>query len=404
MRCHESSDLRRRHRRPVGGSAIDPPRVGNVTVLERAPSPRQQGYMIDFFGVGYDAAGAMGLLPRLKELSYAVDEASLIDEHGRRRALVQYSGMARAVNGRLMEILRPDLELALREQVEPLVDLRYGTSVEAVTDSATGVTVALTDGRILEADLLVGADGIHSTVRKIVFGPEDRYFRYLGYHTAAFIFTDPPIRDLVRNRFCLTDTIDRQIGFYGLRDGRVATFALHRTADPTLPADRRQAVQDAYGSMGWLVPTAVAQCSPSDEIYYDQVAQIEMPRWSSGRVVLLGDACHAVSLLAGQGAALAIAGAYVLGEQLANIVPIEEALGRYQRLMQPTVTQVQQFARRGASWFLPASTTQLRLRRVALRIAALPGPNRLFATALVGRSSTTIEELNGSHQCRMDQR
>lgn len=112
-----------------------------------------------------------------------------------------------------------------------------------------------------------------------MFGDETRFVRYLGFHTAA--------------------------------------FAVHRAADPTLPDDPRAELQKTYGTLGWLVPRALTHCPPPESIYYDQVAQVVMPRWSRGRVVLVGDSCYAVSLLAGQGAALGIMGAYVLGEQLA---------------------------------------------------------------------------------------
>ncbi|MER6794256.1 FAD-dependent oxidoreductase, partial [Amycolatopsis mediterranei] len=95
-----------------------------VVVLERAPAPREQGYMIDFFGPGFDAAEAMGLLPRIRELGYQVEEASLLDERGRRRAAIRYATFARTMRDRLCGIMRPDLERALREQLPSDVDLR----------------------------------------------------------------------------------------------------------------------------------------------------------------------------------------------------------------------------------------------------------------------------------------
>lgn len=369
----------------------------DVVVIEKAPGPRRQGYMIDFFGPGYDAAEAMGILPRLKELGYAIEEASFLDGRGRRRASLSYARFQRAVNGRLLSIMRPDLELALREQVLGSVDLRFGCSVARIEQSAGGVQAALTDGTALDADLLVGADGIHSTVRRMVFGPEEPFFRYLGFHTAAYIVDDPDLYRQVKDRFCLTDTAGRQMGLYGLRDGRVAVFAVHRTADPTLPVDARLAVQQAYATLRWVVPRALAKCPDPSEVYYDQVAQIEIPQWSRGRVALLGDACQAVSLLAGQGASLAVAGAYVLAEQLAAS-SVESALARYQELWQPVVAEKQRIGRRGAQWFLPSSSLRLWLRRAMLKLTDLPGLDRYFGTALVGKSNATIEELSGGRR------
>ena len=365
-----------------------------VTVVERAPGPRKQGYMMDFFGPGYDAAEAMGLLPRLRELNYRVDELSYVDASGRRRAGIDYRRFARVVNGRLLSIMRPDLEQALRERVEPDIELHYGctlTSLETVPD---GVRVTLTDGTTREVDLLVGADGIHSQVRRMLLGDESRFFRYLGLHTAAYVFDDPGLQHQIGNRFSLTDTADRQMGLYGLRDGRVAAFAVHRDPVPAIPKDTRAAVRRTYASLDWLVPRALQSCPPPSELYYDLVAQVEVPHWHRGRVVLLGDACQAVSLLAGQGASLAVAGAYVLGEQLTAGVTVDEALARYERAWRPVVEAKQDVGRRGARWFLPSSRPQLWLRRAALHLTAIPGWDKAAAQRLVGKAHLSFTDLD----------
>lgn len=368
----------------------------DVTVIEKSSGPREQGYMIDFWGLGYDAAQIMGVLPRLRELSHPVEEARFVDESGRRRSGINYARFERAVNGRLLSIMRPDLERALREAVSDHVDLRFGGGIAHIDNRPDGVGVTLTDGTDVDADLLVGADGIHSQVRRMVFGEDGRFLRYLGYHTAAYIFDDPQIHTYARDRFCLTDTAGRQMGFYALRDGRVATFAVHRAPDPALPGDARQALRAAYSSLGWIVPTALSKCPPSCEVYYDVVAQSEVPQWSRGRVTLLGDACQAVSLLGGQGASLAVAGAHVLAAQLGSAASIDTALARYQQLWKPVITDKQRIARRGAAWFLPSSTAQLWLRRAVLTLAALPGVDRYVATALVGKAGPTLDKLSRS--------
>nr|MDT0659328.1 FAD-dependent monooxygenase [Micromonospora sp. DSM 115978] len=362
-----------------------------VVVLEWAPGPRDTGYMIDFFGPGYDAAEELGLLPRLHELGYQVREMSYRDARGRRRASLSFARFSKLVDGRMVSIMRPDLERVLRERVSDRVDLRYATSLTAIDNRDDGVRVTLTDGSQLDADLLVGADGIHSTVRALTFGDESRFLRYLGFHTSAFVFDDPRIHALVRDQFCLTDTVDRQAGCYGLRDGRVAVFTVHRTPDPSLPADPRAAVQGEYAPLGWIVPRALAACPPAAQIYYDQVAQVEVPSWSRRRVVLVGDACQAVSLLAGQGASLGVAAGFLLAEELARVGEgrsatdgIDAALARYEATLRPAVTEKQRVARSGTRWFLPERRWQLVARQVALRLARLPGLDRLVAGALIG--------------------
>jgi 2-polyprenyl-6-methoxyphenol hydroxylase-like FAD-dependent oxidoreductase len=371
----------------------------DVVVLERALGPRTQGYMIDFFGAGYDAAESMGVLPRLHERGYRVQGVDYRDENGQRRADLPYTQIAKVVNGHLVSIMRPDIERVLREQLPDGVDLRFATSLTHVDGGdrgADGVRLTLTDGSRLDADLLVGADGVHSTVRRLVFGEERQYFRYLGFHTAAYVFEDPEIHAVVRDRFGLTDTIGRQMGFYGLRDGRVATFAVHRTADPTLPGDAQEALRREYGSLGWIVSRALAQCPPAAEVYYDQVAQIEMPRWSRGRVTLVGDACYAVSLLAGQGASLAVAGAYILADQVTRSRSIEAGLDSYERLWRPVITEKQQVARSAARWFLPESQAQLWARRIALKLARLPWFDRQVVASLAGKPTAIVKELDAT--------
>ncbi|MGW0521322.1 FAD-dependent oxidoreductase [Crossiella sp. NPDC003009] len=364
-----------------------------VVLLERAPGPRAQGYMIDFFGAGYDAVEKMGLLPAIEQVAYFVEEAALFDERGRRRAGVQYRQFARSLRGRLLSIMRPDLERVLREHLPSTVDLRFGAALTGVLDRGDGVLVTLADGTELAADLLVGADGIHSTVRGLVFGEERKFLRYLGFHTAAFQFEAPELHEALRGRFNLTDTMGRQLGLYALRDNRIAAFTVHRAPNPALPTDIWAALREIYGGLGWLAPTALAKCPPAAEIYYDQVAQVELPSWHRGRVVLVGDACYAVSLLAGQGASLGIAGAYLLAHQLDQAPRIEDALAAYERRWRPVAEEKQQVARSGARWFLPESPTRLRLRRLALRASRLPLVDRVVGQTLVGKPVTAIADL-----------
>ncbi len=357
-----------------------------VTLAERAPGLREQGYMMDFFGPGYVAAERMGLLGRLRDLSYDVEALAYVDERGRTRATVRYASLARALDGRLLSIMRPDLERALREAVGGGAEFRYGDTVTDFAEGGDRVQVVFADDSVRDADLLVGADGIHSHVRRRLWGAEEQFLRYLGLHTAAYTFTDPGVHAALAGRFVMTDTMGRTIGLYGLQGDRVALFAAHTSDDPALPEDRRTALLDRYAGLGWVVSRALELCPPGEEIYYDQVAQVELPSWRRGHVALLGDACQAVSLVAGQGASLAIAGAGVLADHLVTAPSVPTALERYQAQWGPVVIAAQQAGRRGAEWFLPLTEARRRRRRLMLRLMALPGLDRLLAQGLVGRT------------------
>ena len=102
---------------------------------------------------------------------------------------------------------------------------------------------------------MIGADGIHSAIRELAFGPESNYLRYLGFHTAAYTFADPELHNKLGEQFAITDSVDKTVGLFPIRDERIAVFAAHRTPDPAIPADPRMAVQTTYSDLGWLSPT-----------------------------------------------------------------------------------------------------------------------------------------------------
>ncbi|MBB4929981.1 2-polyprenyl-6-methoxyphenol hydroxylase-like FAD-dependent oxidoreductase [Lipingzhangella halophila] len=366
-----------------------------VCVVEKAPGPRPQGYMIDFFGPGYETLGLMGLRSRLHELGRRVDGIEYIDSEERVRARVDYAAFEKAAKGEIVSLLRPDLELLLRETVGDKVDLRYATTIDHIDDTPGGATVTLSDGSIHDADMVVGADGIHSHVRSLVFGPEQDYLYYLGMHTAAFVFDDPETARRVDRKFVMLDDVDAQLGLYTTRDDRVAVFAVHRSPDMALPADPREVLQQRFQHLGGLARRALAHCPPSDELYYDQVAQIELPRWSNGHTVLLGDAAYAVSLIAGQGASLGVTGAYVLAERLAAADSVPEALDDFERRVRSLVDDRQAVVRRrGANVFLPSSPLRLRLRYGVMKALRLPGTSRLLRNGLIGKFHTPVADLS----------
>ncbi|ETW26561.1 FAD-dependent monooxygenase [Mycobacterium gastri] len=363
-----------------------------VVLLERESGPRARGHVIDFYGAGYEAAEAIGVLPAIQGVAYPVGEASVVDQHGRRKAAIPYRQIVKALDGRLCRVLRPDLETVLRDNLPPKVDLRFGATVSEVAQCDERVTVTLNGGAQLDADLLVGADGIHSTVRALVFGPEERYLHHRGLRCAAFLLDPPSIGGVAGDHVILTDTVDRQLGLQVLRDGRTAVSAVYRASDAKLPRDARTAFRDKYAGMGGWVTEVLDRCPESEEVDDNRVAQLELPRWSSKRVVLIGDACFAVSMLIGQGASLAVASAYVLAEQLRNTSSVERALSFYERLWRPVVEEKQASGRAASGWLWPASS-QSAIRRATLRLTWRPLVNRFVETTLAGEPTAVIPML-----------
>lgn len=349
-----------------------------VLVIERARGLRARGYMIDFFGPGYDAAQRLGILPSLKARAHEVEDVQLLDGAGGFAAAIDYGLARKAAGGKLLALLRGDVEQTLYDAVHERVELRYGTELKTIDNDENAVTVRLSDGAEERADLLVGADGIHSRTRELLFGPEAPYLRFLGHHTAAYMFEDEALRRALGRAFKLVSVPGRQVGLYDAGNGQVAAFFVHRTGDATLPSDPAARLRQVYGDLGWLVPQALAAMPGRDDIYYDLVGQVVLDRWHKGRTVLVGDAAYAVSLLAGQGASLGIAGPESLATELAAGDGIASALDRWETRLKPLIAQKQAAGRRTAAWFIPATPTRLWIRNAALNITNWPPLSGLF--------------------------
>jgi 2-polyprenyl-6-methoxyphenol hydroxylase-like FAD-dependent oxidoreductase len=363
----------------------------NVLIVERAPHLRGAGYMIDFFGSGYDAAELMGLIPRLEQIQYPIPEIAYVDQTGRRVAGLDYALFQRLQNGRLLSFMRGDLERVLFEALPAAVEIRFNCTIDAVKQQAQHVEVLLSDGVRERADLLVGADGIHSRVRELVFGAEQQFVRYLGFHTAAYVFEDQALRRALQGSFALLSVPAREAGFYPIGGGKVASFFVHHAPQAQLPSSPCAELKRVYGDLGWIVPAVLEHCRDDTPIYYDQVAQIELPHWHRGRVTLVGDACQAVSLLAGQGASMAMGGAYVLARELGGDGPIEERLAHYEARVKPAIERKQLVGRRTANWIAPASHWRIAARNMALRLAGLPGLSWLLRPVLTSGSESVVE-------------
>lgn len=345
-------------------------------IVERAPAPRTGGYIVDFWGVGYDVAERMGLLPALHEDAYQFEEVRLVDTSGRRVAYLDPDAFRAASNGRFLSIPRGDLAHRIYQLVEPDVETIFGDSITALHEDPSGIDVTFEHAPPRRVDLVIGADGLHSNVRTLTFGSAHRFEQELGYYTAAFNANDYPHRDA--GAFVCYTVLRRQIARCTLRDGSSAFFFFFAEREPLAIGPHDVAAQKAilrerFAGAGWECDEILGALECAEDLYFDTVAQVRMPYWSRDRVALVGDAAYCPSLLAGQGSAIAMAGAYVLAHMLAeeggdHVV----AFGEYQRRFKPFVDAKQRTATRLGWWFAPQSALSLRFRTVVTNLMRAP--------------------------------
>ena len=337
------------------------------TLVERAPAPRAEGYVIDFWGVGYDIVDEMGLLPEVLAAGYQLRELRLVGSRGERVGGFDAGVFGKATNGRYTSLPRGALSAILYRSIAQRVETLFGNSIIALEQDSDGVLAHFERESPRRFDLVVGADGLHSAVRKLVFGEEPAFERSLGYTVAAFETVGYRPRD--EDVYVSHAAPGRQVARFSMRDDRtmfllVVADPQAQAVDPGDTAANRRYIHERFASVQWECPQILAEMDRCDEVYFDRVSQIRMDRWSKGRVALVGDAAFAPSLLAGQGSALAIIGAYVLAGELSRAARPEDAFAAYEATLRPFLVQKQDAAERFASSFAPATQLGISLRNL----------------------------------------
>ncbi len=357
-----------------------------VTIVEKAPALRTGGYVIDFWGAGFDVADRMGIVPELVERGYRVKEVRVVGDDGRRVSGFDARVFDRFTAGRFTSLPRGELAATIYARIEREVETLFGDSIRALTDHGDRVRVELVGGATRDFDLVIGADGLHSEVRALAFGPESSFERYLGYSVAAFETSGYRPRD--EDVYIMHTEVGRQIGRFSMRGDR--TMFLFVFADPAGateelhdPAAQKTRLRRRFSDSRWReMPAILERLDACDSLYFDRVSQIRLDSWSQGRVALVGDAAFCVSLLAGQGSALAMVAAYVLaGELHAAAGNHEVAFARYHHRLAPMIAEKQQAAMRFAGSFAPRSTIQLFVRNQVMKLLSIG----VVARAAIGR-------------------
>jgi 2-polyprenyl-6-methoxyphenol hydroxylase-like FAD-dependent oxidoreductase len=359
-----------------------------VTITEQARQLRTGGQAVDFRGPSLVVLEKMGLLAQVRASATRMGPLVLVDERGKEVGRLP----AEVISGEL-EIFWGDLARILYEAVREDVNYRFGVRVTALEDDGERVDVTFSDASTGSYDLVIGADGLHSGVRGLVFGSEEQYVTQLGQ---CFGFFD--IENRLRLDHCgMACVVSGRTAVLQATDPDKPARGSFYLTDPQLDFDYRDTDGNKrlfarrYAGMGWEVPNLLEGLAEAPVVYFDSIAQVHLPSYSRGRVCLIGDAAWCASPRSGMGTSLAVVGAYVLAHEL-GVAGDDHgaAFAKYQRLLAPYVTRCQKLAIDALKTERLSSGWRARLRNVGLRLLRIRAVSKLVAkqSLAVGRSFT----------------
>jgi 2-polyprenyl-6-methoxyphenol hydroxylase-like FAD-dependent oxidoreductase len=370
------------------------------TVVERTPALRAGlgGHAVDLFGPAVDVAEWTGILPRV-QAARTRTELVVLERPGRKPIEVDVSGLVAGISARHVEIMRGELTSILYEATRDDVEYRFGDSVRTLDEDGDGVEVTFEHGPPRRFGLVVGADGLHSNVRRLVFGEEAGFRHYLGGYLG--VFTLPNYRGL-QGRMVAWSAPGRTVAMYPVRQtGEARVLFLFRAAeelhhDHTDLEAQKRLLRQAFPERTWELPRILSELDTAPDFYFDSITQIRMPSWSRGRVTLVGDAGYSPAPAVGGGTVVAVVGAYVLaGELRAAGGDHTRAFDGYERAMGELVRRSRGIGPTTMKTLIPATPRQVWLTNQALRlIPRLPGMLQRRLWAFQARPARALEAVD----------
>ncbi len=343
----------------------------HVTVVERSQGLRSSGSPVDVRGHAVEVTGRMGVTARLREARTRV--ASLVFLNAAGRATGRIPIQTRAGD---IELPRGDLASILYEAARDRAEFLFDESITGLAQDGSGVDVTLDRGGERRFDLVIGADGLHSAVRRLAFGPESDFARHIGVYVGGM----PLDGETGGPDAVMYNTPGRAAGIHPSREKALAYFMFRAPAVPGFDyrdtAQHKRMLTGAFAGVGWRVPELLERVRASDDLYFDSVSRVRLPHWSRGRVALLGDAASCVSLF-GDGSSMAIKGADTLATALASAPDDHEtAFARYEQAHRRLVAPRQRGVVPASHLLIPSTRLGIATRNLATRLAPLLGAPR----------------------------
>jgi 2-polyprenyl-6-methoxyphenol hydroxylase-like FAD-dependent oxidoreductase len=343
-------------------------------LIERMPELRVGGHAVDIRGTALEVIERMGLDTAVREARTQILTLSAVRPDGVRTYDIALRPMHEARGDREIEIMRDDLVRILYGAVSDDVEVVFGDSVRAMTpNDGVRVTVEFERGAARQVDLVVGADGQHSTIRELTMGPERGLTHHLGAYLSIYT-VDNPLG--LRDQAVLYNEPGRAAATFTVRGNRRAKVVLLFRSPPLDidfgdPTAQYDLLRRRFTGMGWCTKRLIESLPDAYDFYFDEMSQVRLPRWSTGRVALLGDAAFGPSPMSGQGTSLALIGAFLLAHHLAVESDPTTALDLWENEFRPNVVLNQALATDGMSTLLPASRLGIFARNQTMRVLPL---------------------------------